>query len=228
MTIHHHHEPVIVLYENLDQNPLFVQLKERARRDVWTYTTEYPPMDRDFLCRRYDWNIPMDLFQWNWYILPRQINAGMCGGECRFPLTGHFNATNYSFLKSWYHQATRHDYTELIPTACCTPFEYHPLSVMYITNLLEVRVKQMPEMRVASCACRQCRYIVYNSYLKIVDSLSDDVRWRFGRVVYDATDLLYVRRVQYDLDYNEYVPHWPLYLIILGYPVTRLSTKYSG
>jgi len=154
MTIHHHHEPVIVLYENLDHNPLFVQLKERARRDVWTYTTEYPPMDRDFLCRRYDWNIPMDLFQWNWYILPRQINAGMCGGECRFPLTGHFNATNYSFLKSWYHQATRHDYTELIPTACCTPFEYHPLSVMYITNLLEVRVKQMPEMRVASCACR--------------------------------------------------------------------------
>ena len=156
--IHHRQEPVIVLYENLDHNPLFMQVKQRERRDLFssmgsTYV-RHPPEFMDMLCRRYDWNISMDLFQWNWWVMPRTINAGMCGGECMFPLTGNFNTTNYSFLKNMYHQVTEYVYTERIPTACCTPYEFHPQSIMYINNQNEVKVKQMPEMRVSSCACR--------------------------------------------------------------------------
>ena len=151
--------PILVVYENMATNPLLHMTSVRKRRSHKSYIIDQvPPTIGDafdsFNCKRYDWEIDMEIFEWSWYIAPRYYNAGYCAGDCPFPLDSPvINATTYSFIKNLYNYKTAFS-DEYIPRACCTPVSYYRQPILYFDRNLETVIKELPNMKVVGCGCR--------------------------------------------------------------------------
>lgn len=161
-------EPLLVLYENLQSNPLLNRSLVRTKRendesDLPDYVEEYewvPEWDGGltendvYRCRKSPWRIEFSWFQYDWLLFPTGFNASICSGRCSFPLIGPLNSTYYSLFKNIYHFYTDYIYTSVVPQACCTPISYSSLSILYITQDETPVVRQLPKARVANCGCR--------------------------------------------------------------------------
>lgn len=155
-------EPLFLVYENLDYNPLLNEenIVQRQKRHVESIFDEsvfdfnYGGNGRT-ACMRNDWNMNVSIIPGlNWWLFPRLYNAGYCVGHCSYPLTKEAtNSTSYSFMKSvWHAQAFFLD--EEVPRACCVPVEYEPLQIIHLTNNLEQDIMMIDNMIVRSCGCR--------------------------------------------------------------------------
>ncbi|XP_052777564.1 uncharacterized protein LOC128214898 [Mya arenaria] len=154
----HSFEPLLVVYENLKDNPLLVQ-PGREKRDAGSHfknineQVSYDVLDDTFFaCRRRPWTLQLDTFSWHWLLLPEHYDAGKCTGTCEFPLTDNLNSTSYSYIKNIWHEVTGHiDFN--VPTAHCVPISYYPQSLWYLDRQGDVVFRQIAEMRVAYCGC---------------------------------------------------------------------------
>ena len=151
--------PLLVVYENMEFNPLLHVSPVRNRRSYQSYIVDQvQPTDGDvfdgFNCKKYEWEIDMEIFQWSWYIAPRYYNAGYCSGDCPFPLDSPvMNSTTYSFIKNLFHYKTRF-MDAYVPRACCTPVSYYSQPILYFDRDLNSVLKKLPNMKVAGCGCR--------------------------------------------------------------------------
>ena len=161
LRISRRNSPLLIVYENMSFNPLLRHARRKKRNAALNYNyliDEVSSTGDDvydsFNCKRYDWEIDMDIFQWDWYIAPRFYNAGFCYGDCPFPLDSPvMNSTTYSFIKNLYHYKTALQ-NENVPRACCTPISYYSQTILYFNQLRNSVLKKLPNMRVATCGCR--------------------------------------------------------------------------
>ena len=151
--------PILVVYENMATNPLLHVTSVRKRRSHKSYIIDQVlPTIGDafdgFNCKKYDWEIDMEIFEWSWYIAPRYYNAGYCAGACPFPLDSPvINSTTYAFIKNLFHYKTAF-MDDYIPRACCTPVSYYAQPILYFDRDLNSVLKKLPNMKVAGCGCR--------------------------------------------------------------------------
>ena len=169
--ISHHMEPILVIFENHVNNPLYLQ-SSRSKRNVPEVQQNMDEGHSQHLssfvesetraesgidlyhCRKHDWTIDMRIFNWNWYAFPVNLNAGFCSGHCPFPLDVEvLNSTNHSFLKNRWRIET-YGLDDNVPTECCTPISYLPAVIIYFSSSLQYVMKELPNMKVESCGCR--------------------------------------------------------------------------
>jgi hypothetical protein len=155
--ISRHNEPLLLVYENLQHNPLLngEHRLRRQKRHVERVFNYRPGGVNSESCQRKNWEVHLNVFPGlDWWLFPRKYNAGYCDGHCRFPLTREAtNSTSYSFLKNVWHTQTFF-LDDFVPQACCVPVEYEPLQIIYLTNSIEQDIMMIDNMIVTSCGCR--------------------------------------------------------------------------
>ncbi|KAK3609910.1 hypothetical protein CHS0354_036674 [Potamilus streckersoni] len=124
-------------------------------RDIMTFGYFIEQKPNPSPCKRINWSIDMRLFNFSWYLGPTYIETHSCSGDCSYPLTdASLNATNYSFLKTMYHEFTNYRFVSELSRATCVPISYRPQSIFYIDEDNIWTLKTLPYMRVKDCGCR--------------------------------------------------------------------------
>lgn len=150
-------EPLVVIYKDQTLNPL-LEKPDRVKRDehlnnMWGPQDSSDEPDAFFACKRQPWKVVFELLNWTGFLFPKEIDAGMCKGECDFPLVEQLNSTNYSFLKNVWHEMTGNSSNQ-VPKACCVPISFAFQTIAFFGNSGSIVLRQMPDMRVQYCGCR--------------------------------------------------------------------------
>ncbi|KAL3868479.1 hypothetical protein ACJMK2_041280 [Sinanodonta woodiana] len=116
------------------------------------YFNEVKP--NPYACRRISWFLDMRIFEFSWYLGPTYIETNFCSGDCSYPMAdASLNATNYSFIKTLFHEFTNYDMVSILHRVTCVPISYLPQSIFYIDEY-KYTITTLPNMRVKDCGCR--------------------------------------------------------------------------
>ncbi|EDV23647.1 uncharacterized protein TRIADDRAFT_57057 [Trichoplax adhaerens] len=102
-------------------------------------------------CKRHKLKVNFAAVGWNdWIIAPKDYDAYLCKGRCKFPLSQHMNATNHAIIQT---VANQHSPDE-VPLPCCVPTELDPIPLLYINARGKSVLKSYRDMVVRQCGCR--------------------------------------------------------------------------
>lgn len=102
-------------------------------------------------CRRRELYVDFSEVGWNdWIVAPPGYEAFYCAGDCPFPMSDHFNATNHAIVQTLVHSM----YPNSLPRACCVPTALEPISMLYVDEENKVVLKNYQDMSVLQCGCR--------------------------------------------------------------------------
>lgn len=86
---------------------------------------------------------------WNsWLILPTAYDAGLCWGQCNFPLGQEYSPTNHAVVQSVWNRL----HPQAAPPPCCVAHELDSLTMLYHKGQYVV-LKKVPDMIVRTCRC---------------------------------------------------------------------------
>lgn len=85
----------------------------------------------------------------DWIIAPEGYAAFYCGGECKFPLGAHMNATNHAIVQTLVHLTKPY----AVPKPCCAPTKLSAIQVLYFDEKSNVVLKRYKNMKVKACGC---------------------------------------------------------------------------
>ncbi|OWF38128.1 bone morphogenetic protein 2-like [Mizuhopecten yessoensis] len=148
-------EPMLSVFENIDTEPfLRTNNPTRARRS--SESTNAHTSTESETCHLQPWTLDFSEIGLNSVRYPTTYEANICVGNCNRPFSSSLmNSTHYAYLKNLYHFVTNYTMTDSVPSACCTPATYGPLSVIYLEKRNDLYViERIENMRVTSCGCR--------------------------------------------------------------------------
>ncbi|VDK50712.1 unnamed protein product [Anisakis simplex] len=85
-------------------------------------------------CCLYSLQVNFERAGWDFIIAPKLYDAQMCSGECRL------------------HHITSSTTNNTV-SGCCHPSEYDPMTLVYMTQDMEVKIKDVPGMIARRCTC---------------------------------------------------------------------------
>ncbi|XP_040572440.1 bone morphogenetic protein 4 [Lepeophtheirus salmonis] len=101
-------------------------------------------------CTRHELYVDFSAVGWNdWIVAPPGYHAYYCSGECPFPLSDHYNATNHAIVQNLLNSVQ-----PSVPKPCCVPTELSPISMLYLDEYEKVVLKNYQNMVVETCGCR--------------------------------------------------------------------------
>nr|ABV04322.1 BMP [Schmidtea mediterranea] len=121
-----------------------IRLK-RVKRDKTDYIQS---LEDD--CQRYSLIVTFKEVGWSkWIIAPQNYNAYYCKGNCPYPLSDNFNATNHAII-----QLLIHGLKDIsIPKPCCVPYNLRPETLLYLNREGDALLREFKDMSVSSCSC---------------------------------------------------------------------------
>ncbi|XP_075462642.1 bone morphogenetic protein 3 [Ascaphus truei] len=87
----------------------------------------------------------------DWIIYPPSFDAYYCSGACKFPMPKSLKPSNHATIQSI---ARAVGVVPGIPDPCCVPQKMSSLTVLFVDENDNVVLKNYPNMKVESCACR--------------------------------------------------------------------------
>ncbi|PAA83418.1 hypothetical protein BOX15_Mlig030963g3 [Macrostomum lignano] len=127
--------------------------RRRRRYSSGTSGQQLPHVASDLaaVCQRRPLYVDFAEIGWDsWIIAPQGFDAGACSGQCPFPLSDVFNATNHAILQMTLHSSRPGQASP--PT--CVPAKLRPKTILYQGSHNEVVLKSFDDMEVDYCGCR--------------------------------------------------------------------------
>ncbi|VDK27797.1 unnamed protein product [Gongylonema pulchrum] len=93
-------------------------------------------------CCLYSLVVDFEAAGWDFVIAPKLYDAHMCSGECRLH---HVGRSAHSKITS--------STTKNAVSGCCHPTEYDPITLVYMTQEKELKIREVPGMIARRCAC---------------------------------------------------------------------------
>uniref|UniRef100_A0A914ZV16 TGF-beta family profile domain-containing protein n=2 Tax=Parascaris univalens TaxID=6257 RepID=A0A914ZV16_PARUN len=129
------------------QNPTNLMYMELTSIDEWTRrkrsSTEMCTREmNEPSCCLYSLVVDFEAAGWDFVIAPKLYDAHMCSGECRLH---HPDRSPHSKITS--------STSKNMVSGCCHPSEYDPITLVYMTEEKEVKIKEVPGMIARRCAC---------------------------------------------------------------------------
>ncbi|VDN91544.1 unnamed protein product [Brugia pahangi] len=110
--------------------------RKRSYQEVCTKEMNEPS------CCLYSLVVDFEAAGWDFVIAPKLYDAHMCSGECRLH---HAGRSAHSKITS----STKKNAV----SGCCHPTEYDPITLVYMTQEKELKIREVPGMIARRCAC---------------------------------------------------------------------------
>ncbi|VDK80154.1 unnamed protein product [Litomosoides sigmodontis] len=110
--------------------------RKRSYQEVCTKEMNEPS------CCLYSLVVDFEAAGWDFVIAPKLYDAHMCSGECRLH---HADRSAHSKITS----STKKNAV----SGCCHPTEYDPITLVYMTQEKELKIREVPGMIARRCAC---------------------------------------------------------------------------
>lgn len=135
--------PILLIHSH--DKTILHQRRKRATSNTKTTTKSRKG------CKRHKLKVNFAAVGWNdWIIAPKDYDAFLCKGRCKFPLSQHMNATNHAIIQTIAHQQS----PDSVPLPCCVPTELDPIPLLYIDAKGVSVLKSYKDMVVTQCGCR--------------------------------------------------------------------------
>ncbi|XP_060070347.1 uncharacterized protein LOC132550319 [Ylistrum balloti] len=152
-------QPVLAVFENIDSEPFMrTNNNSRARRSSETdinRSSDTPTQSGP--CHLQPWIINFSGIGLKSVLYPVTYEANICIGSCDSMrnYATDTNFTHHAYFKNLYHFVTNYTMTDSVPSTCCVPITYRPLSVIYRESMGDTYVmERLDNMQVTSCGCR--------------------------------------------------------------------------
>ena len=86
-------------------------------------------------------------------LLPKSYNAGICGGACNFNMPADTFSKHASFIHFLLNTPSFRQRQRFTFKQCCVPMNYTPLTVIYMNEKEEIKIKTAPNMILDTCNC---------------------------------------------------------------------------
>ncbi|KAL4003851.1 Transforming growth factor beta like domain family protein [Acanthocheilonema viteae] len=135
LALYPQHDPKNIMYLELTTIEEWGRRK-RSYQEVCTKEMNEPS------CCLYSLIVDFEAAGWDFVIAPKLYDAHMCSGECRLH---HAGRSAHSKITS----STKKNAV----SGCCHPTEYDPITLVYMTQEKELKIREVPGMIARRCAC---------------------------------------------------------------------------
>ncbi|XP_033738133.1 bone morphogenetic protein 2-like [Pecten maximus] len=149
--------PMLAVFENIDTEPFMrTNSHARDRRSSETDGEKMPGTSTESdRCHLQPWILEFSKIGLQSVIFPTSYEANICVGSCDVSVSEpSMHSTNYAYMKNLYRKVIDYTMTNSVPTTCCTPMTYQPISVIYLDKSSDsLVVERVENMKVSSCGC---------------------------------------------------------------------------
>lgn len=140
----------LVLYENMNHT-LLTSLRTRQKRDLVIEGMD--TVNTTDGCKVRPWHVKLTEIGMDFVVAPESFYSNICSGKCRINKESEL-FTGHALVKSFYSSSVHGD-VEPDEKLCvhCSPTEYEPLTMVYITKHDTVAFKRLRGAIVKSCGC---------------------------------------------------------------------------
>ncbi|OZC06958.1 transforming growth factor beta like domain protein, partial [Onchocerca flexuosa] len=135
LALHSQHDSKNMMYLELTTMEEWSRHK-RSYQEVCTKEMNEPS------CCLYSLVVDFEAAGWDFVIAPKLYDAHMCSGECHLHYAGRSA-----------HSKITSSTKKTAVSGCCHPTEYDPITLVYMTQEKELKIREVPGMIARRCAC---------------------------------------------------------------------------
>uniref|UniRef100_A0A8R1TYI4 TGF_BETA_2 domain-containing protein n=1 Tax=Onchocerca volvulus TaxID=6282 RepID=A0A8R1TYI4_ONCVO len=135
LALHPQHDSKNMMYLELTTMEEWSRHK-RSYQEVCTKEMNEPS------CCLYSLVVDFEAAGWDFVIAPKLYDAHMCSGECHL----------HHVVRSPHSKITSSTKKNAV-SGCCHPTEYDPITLVYMTQEKELKIREVPGMIARRCAC---------------------------------------------------------------------------